>query len=406
MSVIVPLRCVAPLFLLIHVSYRPIWHHGCLSREPGDRHHGDGACPGQVTAAGCEALMVEQRVIGVHEFSDGVLNGSLAYAMSCLGSFLGLRCLTRARAHTGFARANWLILAAVAIGAAGNWTMHFIAMLGFSLPGQRILYNVPLTIESMLIAIVVVGIGLFIVGYGNGGRVRLVTAGVIAGLGVACMHYLGEAAMVMPDTVHYAIPLVIVSVLIAVLSSTPVLWAGTRVRGIGSTIVASLIMGVAITGTHYTAMSAMEMTPGSMPSMSGATAGSLLFPLVLGISLVTFVLAVTISLSPTAEEIRADATLKRRIEAGSRGGSHRAAPSRPPVLAPPRALGDPSPALAVPFPAPVPPGPATRPQGSLAPKRTGSGTGTPAHARRRTLPLRPLLRRRRQSSLPQRRPEK
>ena len=47
--------------------------------------------------------------------------------------------------------------------------MHFIAMLGFTIPGQTILYNVPITIVSMLIAIVVVGIGLFIVSYGNGG---------------------------------------------------------------------------------------------------------------------------------------------------------------------------------------------------------------------------------------------
>src|SRR5215469_10365225 len=69
-------------------------------------------------------------VVSVHNFSYGLLNPALAYAVSCLGAFLGLRCVTRARAHTGSGRARWLVLAAVAIGATGIWTMHFIAMLG------------------------------------------------------------------------------------------------------------------------------------------------------------------------------------------------------------------------------------------------------------------------------------
>ena len=48
--------------------------------------------------------------------------------------------------------------------------MHFIAMLGFSIPGQQISYNVPATIASMLIAIAVVGAGLFIAGFGGAAR--------------------------------------------------------------------------------------------------------------------------------------------------------------------------------------------------------------------------------------------
>ena len=126
-------------------------------------------------------------MVTVHNFSYGLLNPVLGYAMSCLGAFLGLRCITRARALAGFAKARWLALAAVSVGATGIWTMHFIAMLGFSIPAVQITYNVPLTIASMLIAIAVVGVGLFIVGYGNGGWVPLLTGGVIVGVGVAAM---------------------------------------------------------------------------------------------------------------------------------------------------------------------------------------------------------------------------
>lgn len=254
-------------------------------------------------------------MVTVHNFSYGLLNPALGYVMSCLGAFLGLRCVTRARAHVGAGRARWLALASVAIGATGIWTMHFIAMLGFTIPGQQILYNVPLTILSMLIAIAMVGIGLFIVGFGSGGLAPLVTGGVIVGIGVASMHYLGMAAMNMRDSMHYNAPLFILSVVIAIVAGTAALWAGTRIRGIGATAGASLIMGVAVSGMHYTGMAAMRLTPGSMGAMSGSSASSFLLPLLLGVSLATFVLTLTISLSPTEDEINADAVLQRRFDA-------------------------------------------------------------------------------------------
>jgi NO-binding membrane sensor protein with MHYT domain len=253
-------------------------------------------------------------MVTVHNFSYGLLNPVLGYAMSCLGAFLGLRCITRARAHIGFARARWLALAAVSVGATGIWTMHFIAMLGFTIPGQEILYNVPVTIASMLIAIVVVGVGLFIVGYGNGGWVPLLTGGVIVGVGVATMHYMGMAAMSVQDGMHYDPTLFILSVLIAIVAGTAALWAGTRVRGVAATVAASLIMGVAVSGMHYTGMAAMRVSPGPMSAMGGSTAASFLVPLLLGISLVTFVLTIIISLSPTEDEIKADALLQQRMD--------------------------------------------------------------------------------------------
>jgi len=192
--------------------------------------------------------------------------------------------------------------------------MHFIAMLGFTIPGQEILYNVPVTIASMLIAIAVVGVGLFIVGYGNGGWVPLLTGGVIVGVGVAAMHYMGMAAMIMTGSMHYDTLLFILSVVIAIVAGTAALWAGTRVRGVAATIAASLIMGVAVSGMHYTGMAAMRVSPGSMSAMSGSSAPSFLVPLLLGISLVTFVLTIIISLSPTEDEIKADALLQHRMD--------------------------------------------------------------------------------------------
>jgi NO-binding membrane sensor protein with MHYT domain len=268
-------------------------------------------------------------VVSVDNFTYGLLNPALAYAMSCVGGYLGLRCVTLARAYTGMARARWLGLAAVAIGAVGIWAMHFIAMLGFSVPGEPILYNVPQTVESMLLAVAVVGAGLFIVGFGDaegGDRwARLVAGGVIIGAGVAAMHYMGMAAMSMPGAMSYDSPLVVASVVIAIVAGTAALWIGTWIRGSAATVGAALVMGVAVCGMHYTGMAALRVHEGAMPSVavravsgvtavSGATAASFLIPVLLVISLATFLLTLAISVSPSADEVRADRELRRRTE--------------------------------------------------------------------------------------------
>jgi NO-binding membrane sensor protein with MHYT domain len=276
-------------------------------------------------------------VVTVHNFSYGLLNPVLGYAMSCLGAFLGLRCVILARAYEGSARARWLALAAVALGAVGIWSMHFIAMLGFSVPGMLILYSVPLTVASMLLAVAVVGTGLFIVGFGNGGWPRLAAAGVIIGVGVAGMHYLGMAAMSMPRSMSYNLPLVLVSVLIAVVTGTAALWIGTWVRGMGATITAALIMGIAVSAMHYTGMAALHISEGTMPpaaaqqgaetaAASGATAASFLIPLLLAIGLATFLLTLAISLTPSEDEIRTDAEMRRRAEALQRRSAYTSPP--------------------------------------------------------------------------------
>jgi NO-binding membrane sensor protein with MHYT domain len=253
-------------------------------------------------------------VVTVHNFSYGLLNPVLGYAVSCLGAFLGLRCITRARAYSGFDRARWLIVAAVSVGATGIWAMHFIAMLGYTIPGQQISYNVPLTIASMVLATAVVGVGLFIVGYGDGSLRRLLAGGAIVGIGVAAMHYLGMAAMIMPDSLHYNGPLFVLSVVIAIVAGTTALWIGTWVRGTLVTVGAALIMGVAVSGMHYTGMAALHLSAGSMSGMgSGASGMSFLVPLLVGITIVTFAVTLVISLSPSEDEIHDDARLRDRI---------------------------------------------------------------------------------------------
>jgi NO-binding membrane sensor protein with MHYT domain len=275
-------------------------------------------------------------MLTAHNFSYGLVNPVLAYLMSCLGAFLGLRCTARARAVTGREKFRWLLLAALSIGTTGIWVMHFIAMLGYTIPGQVIHYNVLITIASMLIAVVVTGIGLLIVGFGKQNWTTLVAAGTFMGLGVAAMHYTGMAAMRLPGRMTYSPLLFILSVVIAIVASTVALWMGSNLSRVRSTLVAAAIAGVAVSGMHYTGMAALHMWPagpggGLSLAGSGATAVGFLLPLLIGISILAFILTATIALSPSSEEMREDAELLQRIAATQNG----AYPATPPA-APPR----------------------------------------------------------------------
>jgi NO-binding membrane sensor protein with MHYT domain len=273
-------------------------------------------------------------VVHVNNFTYGPVTPALGFVMSSLGCFLGLRCTTRARAAQGAPRVRWLLLATVSIATTGIWVMHFVAMLGFTIPGQTITYSVPVTAASMLIAVVVVGAGLFIAGLGSSAWWTLLLGGVIIGFGVASMHYIGMAAMQMPDTVRYNGTLVVLSVVIAVVAGTAALWAALRLAAVWSTLAASLIMGVAVSGMHYTGIAAMHVyaTPsrGMAAAMTGGvSAQALLIPLIVGISLVAFALTVIISLSPTEAEMQEDTALMASLAAQLAApptGAHRAGP--------------------------------------------------------------------------------
>jgi NO-binding membrane sensor protein with MHYT domain len=256
-------------------------------------------------------------VLTVHNFSYGLLTPALAYLMSFVGSFLALRCTTRARASTGSARRGWLLVAAVSLGVTGIWVMHFIAMLGFSIPGDTIRYNVLITLGSMLLAVIFVSFGLMIAGFGPETNWALLLAGTVTGFGVAAMHYTGMAAMSGSFRMNYDPVLFALSVVIAVVAATAALWAARRLSKIWATLGAAAIMGVAVSGMHYTGMAAMHVYPAhgsNSMDMGGASASAFLLPLIIGVSVLTFVLTATIALSPTEEEISADAELMRRIE--------------------------------------------------------------------------------------------
>ncbi|MFB6633580.1 MHYT domain-containing protein [Streptomyces sp. NPDC056362] len=248
----------------------------------------------------------------------GWLTPVLSYAMACIGAALGLRCTVRALDATGRSRRNWLLTAASAIGT-GIWTMHFVAMLGFGVTGTDIRYDVPLTLLSLVGAMAVVGVGVFAVGYGRDPVRSLLVGGLTTGVGVACMHYLGMAALRLHGQVRYDPLLVALSVLIAVVAATAALWAALHIHRPAAVALASLVMGAAVSSMHYTGMLAVrvDVVP-SAAALSGASLMQFIFPLAVGLGSYLFITSAFVALSPTAGERAAYASAGRLTEPDER----------------------------------------------------------------------------------------
>ncbi|MGW0765047.1 MHYT domain-containing protein [Streptomyces sp. NPDC002676] len=218
----------------------------------------------------------------VDGFSYGAVTPLVAYVMACLGGALGLRCTTRSLLVTHSRRPAWLALGSAAIGS-GIWTMHFVAMMGFTIKETPIHYDEGITYASLGLAIVMVGVGIFIVGYRGATGTPLFTGGTITGLGVASMHYLGMAGMEFDGRFSYNTLTVAASVVIAVVAATAALWAAGRVRGFLWSVGASLVMGLAVSGMHYTGMAALSVhLHGTRSATGGASEASVLAPMLIG----------------------------------------------------------------------------------------------------------------------------
>src|SRR4029077_20449526 len=85
---------------------------------------------------------------------------------------------------------------------------------------------------------------------------RLVLSGIFMGLGIAAMHYTGMAAMRGHAELGYDRLFVALSLVIAIGASTAALWLALRTTDPWQKLAAAVVMGLAISGMHYTAMRA------------------------------------------------------------------------------------------------------------------------------------------------------
>lgn len=258
----------------------------------------------------------------IHHFDHGWITPTVSYILSVLGSMLGLTCAVRFRSAVGRGeRIWWLTLGSVSIGGTAIWSMHFVAMMGFAVVGTPIRYDVGLTAASALLAVFAVGVGLAIALLGKGAQnLRIISGGVIAGLGVAAMHYTGMAAMKLNGDVTYGMTRVGLSIGIAVVAAAVALWLAVTVRRPIVIFAAALVMGIAVNGMHFTGMTAMSVdTRPAGGDLPGATPSGMLVPIGLAVVFGIIGLAYALMSAPTEEDRAAAAYLaQRRQEAAAR----------------------------------------------------------------------------------------
>jgi len=187
--------------------------------------------------------------------------------VAILASYTALDMAERINSTQEFGGRSWLVGGAVAMGI-GIWSMHFIGMLAFRLP-IVLGYDIWITLLSLLVAIIVSGFALWTVSRPELPLRRLIKSALLMGGGIALMHYIGMAAMLMNPAIQYDPLIFLASIMIAVVAAGAALWIAFHLRRNTPHVrlaraSAAVVMGIAIVGMHYTGMEAARFPLGSI----------------------------------------------------------------------------------------------------------------------------------------------
>jgi NO-binding membrane sensor protein with MHYT domain len=197
---------------------------------------------------------------------------ALSFVISVVGAFVALT------AAAGIVRGGQRIsvfnavASGTALGGIGVWAMHFVGMLSVQVD-MAVSYSLLETVASFLAAIGCSSAALLMVARRPDSLARVMGAGLMLGIGVSVMHYLGMAGMRFGGYLQWSWTLVAVSVGIAVAAATAALWLAFFVRSLQARFLAALVMAAAVCAMHYTGMEAASFicttpTPQTFPQGS------------------------------------------------------------------------------------------------------------------------------------------
>jgi len=242
----------------------------------------------------------------------------LSVLIGAFASYVALDLAKRVNtdAKDRVASLSWWAGGSLALGT-GIWSMHFVGMLAFSLP-IALGYTKLLTFLSWLAGVAVSATALRVANCHALSGKRLLLGAATMGGGICAMHYLGMAAMDMVPGIEWNPYLVAASAVIAVSASAVALliffWLreATPERALAYQVAAAIVMGIAISGMHYTGMAAANFRVGayclSATSLSGNTLGALvviLSVMLLALTLFASILDVRRRLTRSLEEANA-----------------------------------------------------------------------------------------------------
>jgi NO-binding membrane sensor protein with MHYT domain len=234
---------------------------------------------------------------------------ALSILVASFASYTALDLAGHVGTARGLARRAWLVAAAITMGG-GIWSMHFVAMLAFIMP-MPMSYDIGLTTLSLAVAIFVTGGAFYIISRKSASPLRLVLSGIFMGLGIAAMHYIGMAAMLGPAELGYDRLFVGLSLVIAIGASTAALWLAFRTTDLAQKLVAGVVMGLAISGMHYTAMRGAIFTAHGPVHEAQIKAGLGQANLALAVAGITFAILVSAWIASLSEQKRAEDALRQ-----------------------------------------------------------------------------------------------
>lgn len=186
--------------------------------------------------------------------------------IAVLASYAALNIATRvANATSTLGLTSWALIGSLAMGT-GVWAMHFIGMLALSIP-CGVYYDPYTTLLSMIPGIIASGVALALI-RNTSSRRPVVLGSILLGLGIGTMHYTGMTAMRIPGFVGYDLRLFVISIIVAVLLAYVALTVKVHAKSAWSRdAMGAVIMGAAISGMHYTAMSASYFVRGESTNL-------------------------------------------------------------------------------------------------------------------------------------------
>lgn len=193
-----------------------------------------------------------------------------SYALAALGGYLGLTVSRQIPfSRSRIERSAWLACGALAMGI-GVWTMHFIGMAAYTLP-LEVTYDRNVTAISAVPSIVASAVTLHILARPVHRLHHIAIGGLSLGAGIGLMHFTGMEAMRGQMSMGYAPVSFAVSIAVAVVLACAAFAIKTRIEKLNITsnlnrsdMIGGLVIGTAVTGMHYTAMSAVTFYEGSL----------------------------------------------------------------------------------------------------------------------------------------------
>ena len=182
----------------------------------------------------------------------------LAGLVCFVASVVAVNIFHRAIASQTRTRLIWIAIAGAVFGY-GVWATHFIAMLAYE-PGVSTGYGVALTGLSLAAAMILTSCGIGFAA-SDPGRWRAPLGGAIMGAGIASMHYLGMWALEVPGRVVWSLDLVVASIVLGLLFGYAALLTAIRRSDRWGTLLAALLLTLAIVSHHFTAMGAVVIIP-------------------------------------------------------------------------------------------------------------------------------------------------